>query len=179
MLYKTKKKQEVLGYRIKKKVFGTEFTLVVRYHPGSYKKQKQTYEKKKVEILEKLLKIKQSVERVGNGKKKSITNALLDASKVITDDYKEVFPFEGFEEENVFTFSFDEEAEKKLELTFGKTILFTDMHDWDTENVHEILRMTCSKNESTPCITFFCYYSNYSLGRIGCHYFGSSKPSEN
>jgi len=47
------------------------------------------------------------------------------------------------------------------------------------ENVHEILRMTCSKNESTPCITFFCYYSNYSLGRIGCHYFGSSKPSEN
>ncbi len=135
LLYETKKKQEVLGYRIKKKVFGTEFTLVVRYHPGSYKKQKQTYETKKVEILEKLLKIKQSVERVGKGKKKSITNALLDASKVIPDDYKKVFPFEGFEEENVFTFSFDKEAEKKLELTFGKTILFTDMHDWNTEKI--------------------------------------------
>jgi len=135
LLYETKKKHDVLGYRIKKEVFGTEFTLVVRYHPGSYKKQKQTYEKKKVEILEKLLKIKHSVERVGKGKKKSITNALLDASKVITDDYKKVFPFEGFEEENVFTFSFDEEAEKKLELTFGKTILFTDMHEWDTEKI--------------------------------------------
>ena len=135
LLYETKKKHDVLGYRIKKEVFGTEFTLVVRYHPGSYKKQKQTYEKKKVEILEKLHKIKHSVERVGKGKKKSITNALLDASKVIPDDYKKVFPFEGFEEENVFTFSFDEEAEKKLELTFGKTILFTDMHDWDTEKI--------------------------------------------
>ena len=135
LLYETKKKHKVLGYRIKKEVFGTEFTLVVRYHPGSYKKQKQTYEKKKVEILEKLHKIKQSVERVGKGKKKSIKNALIDASKVIPDDYKKVFPFEGFEEENVFTFSFDEEAEKKLELTFGKTILFTDMHDWDTEKI--------------------------------------------
>lgn len=58
LLYETKKKHKVLGYRIKKEVFGTEFTLVVRYHPGSYKKQKQTYEKKKVEILEKLHKIK-------------------------------------------------------------------------------------------------------------------------
>lgn len=135
LLYETKKKHKVLGYRIKKEVFGTEFTLVVRYHPGSYKKQKQTYEKKKVEILDKLHKIKHSVERVGKGKKKSIKNALIDASKVIPDDYKKVFPFQGFEEENVFTFSFDEEAEKKLELTFGKTILFTDMHDWDTEKI--------------------------------------------
>ena len=47
------------------------------------------------------------------------------------------------------------------------------------ENVHEILRIACIKNESTPCITFFCYYSNYTLGRIGCYYFDSSKPSEN
>ena len=135
LLYETKKKHKVLGYRIKKEVFGTEFTLVVRYHPGSYKKQKQTYEKKKVEILEKLHTIKYSVERVGKGKKKSITNALLDASKIIPDDYKKVFPFEGFEKENVFMFSFDEEAEKKLELNFGKTILFTDMHGWDTEKI--------------------------------------------
>lgn len=135
LLYKTKKKDKVLGYRTKKEVFGTEFTLVVRYHPGSYKKQKQTYEKKKVEILKKLNEIKQSVVRVGKGKKKSIKNALIDASKVIPDDYKKVFPFEGFEKENVFKFSFDEEAEKKLALTFGKTILFTDMHDWDTEKI--------------------------------------------
>jgi len=43
--------------------------------------------------------------------------------------------FKGFESENVFTFLVDEEAEKKLELTFGKTILFTDMHDWDAEKI--------------------------------------------
>ncbi|KAF5424981.1 Transposase [Candidatus Methanomarinus sp.] len=146
LLYETKKKHKVLGYRIKKEVFGTEFTLVVRYHPGSYKKQKQTYEKKKVEILEKLHKIKYSVERVGKGKKKSITNALLDASKVIPDDYKKVFPFEGFEKENVFTFSFDEEAEKKLELNFGKTILFTDMHGWDTEKIVKTYNPGCPKS---------------------------------
>jgi transposase len=135
LLYETKKKHTVLGYRTKKEVFGTEFTIVVRYHSGSYRKQKQTYEKKKVVILKKLNEIKQSVERVGKGRKKSITNALIDASKVVPDDYKEVFPFEGFEKENVFMFSFEEEAEKKLALTFGKTILFTDKHDWDTEKI--------------------------------------------
>jgi transposase len=135
LLYETKKKHTVLGYRTKKEVFGTEFTIVVRYHSGSYRKQKQTYEKKKVVILKKLNEIKQSVERVGKGRKKSITNALIDASKVVPDDYKEVFPFEGFEKENVFIFSFEEEAEKKLALTFGKTILFTDKHDWDTEKI--------------------------------------------
>ena len=135
LLYETKKKHTVLGYRTKKEVFGTEFTIVVRYHSGSYRKQKQTYEKKKVVILKKLNEIKQSVERVGKGRKKSITNALIDASKVVPDDYKEVFPFEGFEKENVFMFSFEEKAEKKLVLTFGKTILFTDKHDWDTEKI--------------------------------------------
>lgn len=135
LLYKTKKNHEVLGYRTKKKVFGTEFTIVVRYHSGTYKKQKKKYEKKKVEILEKLKKIKHSVERVGRGRKKSIKNALIDASKVVPDDYKEVFPFEGFENEKLFVFSFDEEAEKNLELTFGKTILFTDKHDWDSEKI--------------------------------------------
>jgi len=135
LLYKTKKKHNVLGYRTKKEVFGTEFTIVMRYHSGSYKKQKETYEKKKVVILEKLKKIKQSIERVGRGRKKSIKNALIDASKAIPDDYKEVFPFEGFEKENVFMFSFDEVAEKKLALTFGKTILFTDKHNWDTEKI--------------------------------------------
>ncbi|MBE0525243.1 MAG: IS1634 family transposase, partial [Methanosarcinales archaeon] len=135
LLYETTKKYKVLGYRIKKEVFGTEFTLVVRYHHGSYKKQKQAYDEKKIDILRRLHEIKQSVERVGKGKKKSITNALIDASKVIPDDYKKVFMFKGFESENVFTFLVDEEAEKKLELTFGKTILFTDMHDWDAEKI--------------------------------------------
>jgi len=57
-----------------------------------------------------------------------------------------VFPFEGFEKENVFTFSFDEEAEKKLELNFGKTILFTDMHGWDTEKIVKTYNPGCPKS---------------------------------
>lgn len=135
LLYKNNKKYEILGYRTKKELFGTEFTVVMSYNPGSYKKQSQTYEKKKVSILDKLEKIKQSVERVGRGKKKSIKNALIDASKIIPEDYKKVFQYQGFEKENIFTYSLEKEAEKKLELTFGKTILFTDKHDWDTEKI--------------------------------------------
>ncbi len=137
LLYETKKKYKVSGYRIKKEVFGTKFTLVVRYHPGSYKKQKRTYEEKKIKILKRLHQIKQSVERVGKGRKKSIKNALIGASKIIPDEYKNVFTYEGFEKENLFMFSFDEVAEKKLARTFGKTIIFTDMHDWDTKKVVE------------------------------------------
>ena len=71
-LYTNRKKHQIKGYRIKKTVFGTEFTVVASYNPGSFKKQSETYKKDKIIILEKLEEIKQSVERIGRGKKKDL-----------------------------------------------------------------------------------------------------------
>ena len=41
-LYTNKKKYEVKGYRTKKELFGYEFTIVMSYNEGSYKKQSRT-----------------------------------------------------------------------------------------------------------------------------------------
>ena len=131
-LYKSGK-HDVLGYRAKKELFGTEFTVVISYNEGSYKKQSATYETKKIKILDKLSSIKQSVERRGRGRKKSMKNALVDASKAIPDEYRTVFLFE--DDCGVFKFSVDPEAEKELYHTFGKNVIITDMHDWSSENI--------------------------------------------
>ncbi|MCZ7362743.1 MAG: IS1634 family transposase [Candidatus Methanoperedens sp.] len=135
LLYTNKKKHQVKGYRIKKTVFGTEFTVVASYNSGSFKKQSETYKKDKIIIFEKLKEIKQSVERTGRGKKKDLKNALIEASKFVYEGYKKVFLFEGNEKDNVFSYKVDEEEEKELFLTFGKNLLFTDMHDWTTEKI--------------------------------------------
>jgi len=137
VLYTNNKKHEIKGYRTKKELYGAEFTVVMRYDPGSYKKQSKTYERKKVEILEKLEKIKQSVERVGKGRKKSIKNAIIDASKAIPEDYKKAFWYDGKEKNGKPTFEYgvDTDEEKKLYLTFGKKPIFTDKHEWTSEKI--------------------------------------------
>jgi len=141
LLYTNKKEYQIMGYRVKKELFGTEFTVVVSYNSGSYKKQKLTYEKDKTNILEKLKKIKQSVEREGRGKKKKLKNALIDAAKIIPDDYKTVFLFDGTKKDNLFTYYVDTKAEQKLALTFGKNLIFSDMHDWISERIVKTYNM--------------------------------------
>jgi len=137
VLYTNKKKEEIKGYRVKKELYGTEFTVVMRYDHGSYKKQSKTYERKKAEILEKLEKIKQSVERAGKGRKKSIKNAIIDASKAILDDYKTAFWYDDKLKggKPAFDYGINTGGEEKLYLTFGKKPIFTDNHEWTSEKI--------------------------------------------
>ena len=131
-LYESRK-YAVKGYRTKRILFGVEFTVIITYNEGSYKKQSMGYEKKKTEILDRLSAIKHAVDRKGRGRKKSLKNALIDASKAIPDDCKGVFLFE--DDGGVFRYRVDVEAEKKLYRTFGKNAIITDMHDWSAEKI--------------------------------------------
>lgn len=135
LLYTNRKKHQVKGYRIQKELFGTEFTVVASYNSGSFTKQNETYKKDKIIILEKLEKIKQSVERIGRGKKKDLKKALIEASKFIYEGYKKVFIIDINEKENIFSYKVDKDEEEKLFLTFGKNLIFTDMHDWPSEKI--------------------------------------------
>ncbi|PXF59462.1 MAG: hypothetical protein C4B59_11235 [Candidatus Methanogaster sp.] len=92
-----------------------------------------TYETKKIKIVERLSSIKQSVERKGRGRKKSMKNALIDSSKAIHEEYRTVFLFE--DDGDVFKHSVDPKAEKALYSTFGKNVIITDMHDWISEKI--------------------------------------------
>jgi transposase len=141
LLYTNKKGHKVMGYRIRKNLFETEFTVVVSYNSGSYKKQKETYEKDKISILEKLEKIKQSFERKGRGKKKSLKNALIEASKVVPDEYKTVILFDGDKNDNLFTYHIGVTAEEKLALTFGKNVIFSDKDEWSSDKIVKTYNM--------------------------------------
>ncbi len=135
-LYINKKRYDVKGYRTKKVVFRQEFTIVMSYNEGSYKRQSETYEKRKAEIIKELENIKQSVERDGRGKKKSIKNALIAASKAVRN-YESAFKYNGYVKDNkpVFEHSVDVDGEKELRDTFGKNPIFTDKHEWDSEKI--------------------------------------------
>ena len=136
LLYTNKKKHKVKGYRTKKKIFEIEFTVVMSYNEGSYKKQSRTYEKKKATILEKLEKIKQSVERIGKGRKKSVKNALIDASEVVKN-YEGAFQYDCYEKDGRrrFEYGINTRGEEKLQKTFGKNAIFTDKHEWSSEKI--------------------------------------------
>ena len=135
-LYTNKKKYAVKGYRTKKVVFGQEFTIVLSYNEGSYKRQSETYEKRKAELSKELEKIKQSVERDGRGKKKSIKNALIAASNAVRN-YESAFKYDCYVKDNkpLFEYSVDADGEKELRATFGKNPIFTDKHEWDSEKI--------------------------------------------
>lgn len=135
-LYINKKTYEVKGYRTKKVVFGQEFTIVMSYNEGTYKRQSETYEKRKAEIIKELEKIKQSVERGGRGRKKSIKNALIAGLKAVRN-YESVFKYDCYMKDNkpVFEYSVDANGERELRATFGKNPIFTDKHEWDSEKI--------------------------------------------
>jgi hypothetical protein len=47
------------------------------------------------------------------------------------------------------------------------------------KNPHEILRITCPKDESPFHLPFLYSYSIITIGQEGCLFFGSSKPYKN
>ncbi|MDI6730413.1 MAG: hypothetical protein QMD06_02580 [Candidatus Altarchaeum sp.] len=135
-LYTNKKKYEVKSYRTKKTVFGQEFDIVMSYNDGGYNRQSETYEKRKAEIIKEIERIKQSVERCGKGKKKSVKDALIDASKVVRN-YECAFKYDCYVKDNrpVFEHSVEVDGEKELRATFGKNQIFTDKHEWNSEKI--------------------------------------------
>jgi len=114
-----------------------KFTIVMRFHPGSYEKQRKTYEVKKQEILEGLKKIKNSVERKGKGRKRSITSAEIAAAKIILKEYKKVFWFKcEIKDGNLICeYGINADKEKDLYQMFGKKPIFTDKHEWNSEKI--------------------------------------------
>ena len=114
-----------------------DFTIVMRSHPGSYEKQRKTYEDEKKEILEGLEKIKKSVEREGKGRRMGITSAEIASAKVIGKRYKKAFWFECKikDEKQICEYGTNVEKEKELYLMFGKKPIFTDKHEWSSENI--------------------------------------------
>ena len=132
--------EEEKAYRTTLNVFGQERTVVVTYSPEFFLDQVKTIFlqiKKKTQRLsdlkEKLLKPHKK------GKRVSLKSVKKKVEQILSGQYmKDLIPVELFKKDSRIHLSYqiDEKARENLINTvFGKTILFTDNHNWTTEEI--------------------------------------------
>jgi len=153
LLYKNGKKNEILGYRSTGTHFGMEWTVVVQYNDATKRKRTRTYEREISRSLKRLGKIEKQLKKPpGRGRPlskqglmKKIVKALPENHSLAihweTEEWKE--EINGRERERFsLTFSVNKKKDKYYRRGFGKTAVFTDCHDWSSE---EIVRTYNSK----------------------------------
>lgn len=135
-LYANKKKHEIRGYRTKLDVFGQEFTVVVSHNPATEKRQRMTYENSKRKFFDGMKKLKGKYERVeGRGRKMGQAGAIQNASRLVHNNFQSVFKYEIYNKPKELKYWIDEGKEKELYSAFGKNAIFTDLHDWTSQQI--------------------------------------------
>jgi transposase len=136
-LYKSSNVNEVYGYRIKKHVFGQEFTIVVSYNSKSQAKKEKKYEENKIKILKGLAELKKKAEQeIGKGKKITRKGLCTNANKIIYSNLSTIFKYKISEEGKItFEYWVDKTAEEEFKNSFGKIAIFTDLHDSSSADI--------------------------------------------
>ncbi|MEA1905556.1 MAG: IS1634 family transposase [Euryarchaeota archaeon] len=138
-LYTNSKGNEIYGYRTKHEFFRKEFTTVILYSDASYRKQMESYEKRKAKMLAKLADLQR---RLGSnrGKERDAGSVEREVSEIIYKDFRSVFGHRigavppGKKKPSLKIW-IKEAVEQKRYAGFGKTILFTDMHIWHSKKI--------------------------------------------
>ncbi len=135
----SEKKDEIYAYRTREEVLGGERTVVVTYERKLYARNLRTFvkgiEKRKKEFEELELKI---------GRRRYRTKSVIErkAEKIQAKAPEGLFDVEVGEEEGEITLKYEVNRtayDEKLK-SFGKTILFTDNHEWATEQIISVYR---------------------------------------
>ena len=140
-LYTNPKSHKIYGYRTKYTFFGKEFTTVVAYSDASYKKQKGSYEKRKLKMLEKFADL---TRRLGSnrGKERDASSVEQEVSGIIQKDFKAIIGYkigeipEGKKKPSLTYWIKD--AEKERYEGFGKMIVFTDKDKWHSDKIVKV-----------------------------------------
>lgn len=130
-LYKNSSGNNINGFRSKHILFGREFTIVVTHNPESHKKQEKKYETNKEKILMGLEELKKKSEKkYGRGRRITKKGLYANANRIISEDLTRIFKFEIYGEENpTFEYWINDVAEREFKMTFGKIVVFTDLHN--------------------------------------------------
>jgi len=138
-LYSNSKGNEIYGYRTKYEFFEREYTTVVLYSKASCKMQKRSYERNKEKIMEKLADLER---RLGSnrGKARDKSSVVTEINGIIYEKFKAVIGYKigrvprGKKKPSLKTW-IKEDVENKRYAGFGKTIVFTDMHVWQSKKI--------------------------------------------
>lgn len=131
----------VNAYRTAKKVFGAERTVIVTYNESLYLGQMQGLIKQLRRAQGSLRELKKQLEeqsRRKKGKKINRTSALQKIAGILSPPLSKMISYElkGEDVELSLSYHFDHLAQEAYtRVHFGKNILFTNQHDWSTEEI--------------------------------------------
>jgi len=152
-IYRNKKKNEVLGYRTTGTHFGKDWTVVVQYNGATERKRTRTYERELARSRKRLAKIQRQLEKPpGRGRPLTKQGLMKKVIEALPENHPLAIHWETEEWEEELngrkkkrfslTFSLNEDKDAYYRRGFGKTAVFTDCHDWSSE---EIVRTYNSK----------------------------------
>lgn len=130
--------------RTKKMVFGKEMTVLMVYNPELYEGQMQGIEHNIQKCLEKLNALEVQLknradELVTKGKKPTVESVTKNIKTILSTEYMgDIFDIEIFETKGTPEISYKVNyiKLKHVQKTWlGKTVLFTDRHDWSNEKI--------------------------------------------
>jgi transposase len=138
-LYTNTQDNKIYGYREKHEFFGKEFTTVVLYNGASCKKQMKSYEESKKKIWEKLEDLNRRLQS-NRGKERDKSSVEREVNDIIHKDFRSLFGYEVGEvpqgmKKPTLKIWIENEVEKRRYAGFGKTIVFTDMHAWQSKKI--------------------------------------------
>lgn len=133
------------AYRLKKVIYEREMTVLIVYNPELEEGQLQGINNNIEKCAEKLNALRQSLllrsnGTVTKGKKPTVASVETKVKKILSADYmQDVFDIDVKKDENGFVlldFYFNlEKLELIKEQRLGKTLLFTDNHDWSMDKI--------------------------------------------
>lgn len=137
-MYENSNKNLIKGKRFDNEIlYGGMYTVIVSYNESTYTRQKKTYEKYKIKILNKVEELQKKATKIGRGRKltqKGAINALVTA---IPPQYRGIFDYSvpGNNKSFQIKCSVITKAEEELYLSFGKNVIFTDNHGWPSKQI--------------------------------------------
>jgi transposase len=133
------------AYRSKKDIYGKEMTVVVTYNPELFNAQLGGISANIAKCSKELCELKERLALrasgvVTKGKKPTVESVKKNVNAILSPEHmKTIFVFNVLEAESGtidLKYSLDEEKFEKLKSeVLGKSILFTDRHDWETERI--------------------------------------------
>ena len=141
---KVKELRGVTAYRLQKVIYARELTVLIVHNPELEEGQLQGINNNIESCTEKLNDLRQSLllrqsGKVKKGKKPTVESVKNKLKEILSADYmKDIFEIDVKDENGFVLFDFyfsTEKLEFIKEQRLGKTLLFTDNHDWSTVKI--------------------------------------------
>lgn len=134
-LYENKSENQILGYRTTETVYEKEYTIVVAYNEKTGQKQKLKTDEAIKKIQKKFTEIKESFDKKKKGKKATTKGVAKKVNDFLYNQYQALFTWDLNEQDQKFTWELKKDVLVQRTKTYGKTILFTDLQKWSTDQI--------------------------------------------